>query len=59
MCPPSQVAIPADLAPMLERVEPEVGQARDIASGCEQAEDPAFIARAFAIGKVEPRSVKE
>src|SRR4051812_22495785 len=40
---------------MLERVEPEVGQARDVAAGCEYAEDPALIARAIAIGNVEAR----
>ena len=43
------------LAAVLERVEPEVGEPRDVAAGRVHAEDPALIARAIAIGNVESR----
>jgi hypothetical protein len=40
---------------MLKRVQPEVGETRDLAAGCVYAEHPALIARAIAIGNVESR----
>src|SRR4051794_40398275 len=40
---------------MLERVQAEVGQARDVAAGRVHAEDAALIARTIAIGNVETR----
>ena len=43
------------LAAVLERVEAEVGEAGDLTAGRVHAEDPALIARAIAIGKLEPR----
>jgi hypothetical protein len=43
------------LAAVLKRVQPEVREPSDVAAGCVYAEDPAFIARAIAIGNVEAR----
>jgi hypothetical protein len=42
---------------MLERVEAEVGEARDVTARRVDAEHPALIARAIAIGNVEARLV--
>ena len=44
------------LPAVLERVEAEVGEAGDVAAGGEYAKNPAFVARAIAIGNV--RSLK-
>ena len=50
MWPFCDVAMPGRLlAAMLERVEREVGESSDLATGCDDAEDTALIARAIAV----------
>ena len=50
MWPLSQVAMPADSWPaVLERVEGEVGQPRDVVLGRVDAEDAALVARAVPV----------
>ncbi len=37
------------LTAMLERVQAEVGQARNVVSGCEDSEDATFVSRSIAV----------